>query len=150
MTATFYSDGQMQTKLTNDILEERNTNISALQDIDTSIHKLSKVTDDLYKEILMLHRNLAAQQTSLEILNRLTAENLQIIVDTVQQIVHISQNTQDNTQLTAEKLSKLHQFAEAHLLLQTDINRRNTGCIHIIQETTKQIDYDCVNCNGNI
>ena len=136
----YFSDRQTQTNLTADIIDERQQFTETFWDIDAKIDELSDYTGNLHKDIALIHKNQSIQHTSLDILNRSTAKNLQKIVDVVQQIAHISQNIQDNTQLNVDKLKKFSEFVQGHTFVAAEINKRNSSRIQIIQETTTPWD----------
>ena len=100
----FHSDGQTQTNFSSSNLQE-------LDRTTVELCKLSNAIDKIQKDTEVLQHNIAAQQASLEFLNRHTAENLQTIVDAVHQLVHIAQKTQDNTQTPIQKTSKFRDNA---------------------------------------
>ena len=135
----YFSDGQTQTDLTGDIIDERQQFTETFHDIDAKIDELSDYTGNLLKAIALICKNQSIQHTSLDILNRSKAENLQKIVDAVQQIVHIAQNIQDNTQLNIDKLKKFSEFMQTPTLLAVEINKRNADRIQIIQKCMKKL-----------
>ena len=87
-----------------------------------------------------MQHNITAQQATLEFLNRNTTENLQTIVDVVHQLVHIAQNTQDNTQTTAQKTTKFKETVQTNSLMTLEIVKRNARGLPIIQESIQKIN----------
>ena len=124
----FYSNGQTQTNITT----------SNLQELDTTTFELCKLSDSvtkIQKDVILLQHSIAAQQSTLEFLNRHTAENLQTIVEAVQQLVHIIHNTQDNTQTIVQRTTKFQNTAQANSLMTLELIKRNSRRLPVIQET---------------
>ena len=122
----YHSDGQTQTKISYENLQEIECTAASLQHLETTINKLSTTTDRIHKEIDTIHHNIAVQQVSLELLNKLTSDNLQTTVDAVHQLIHITQNTQNNTQTTVQKITKFQEIIQTNILLTTELSRRNS------------------------
>ena len=87
----YSSDGQTQTNISTQTIEELNKTALELQRLNTAINKQATTMDKLLKDINTIYYNVTAQQASLDFLNKYTADNLQTIVDAVQQLVHIAQ-----------------------------------------------------------
>ena len=81
-----------------------------------------------------------AQQSSLDFLNKHTLENLQTIVDAVHQLVYIAQNTQDNTHTLVQKTTKFQETTATNIYLITELSRRNSRQLPVIQEAIQRIN----------
>ena len=92
----------------------------------TALHlNYINLINKIQKDIILLKHNIAAQQLTLEFLNRHTTKNLQTIEDAVHQLVHIPQNTQDNTQTTTLKTTKFQETAQTNGLMTLEFIKRN-------------------------
>ena len=87
-----------------------------------------------------IYHNVLAQQSSLDFLNKHTLENLQTIVDAVHQLVYIAQNTQDNTQTLVQKTTKFQETTATNIHLITELLRRNSRWLPVIQEAIQRIN----------
>ena len=86
-----------------------------------------------------MQHNSTAQQATLEFFNRHTMENLQTVVDAVHQLVHIAQNTLDNTQTTAQKTTKFQETVQTNSLITLEFVKRNARRLPVIQESIQKI-----------
>ena len=80
-----------------------------------------------------------AQQASLEFLNKHTSDSLQTIVEVVHLLVHIVQNTHNNTQTLVHNIMKFQENTSNRILLSSELVRRNAKILPIIEETTRKI-----------
>ena len=75
----YYSDGQTQTNISTQTIEEFNKTALELQRLNTTINKQAITTDKLLKDIDTIYHNVTAQQVSLDFLNKYTVDNLQTV-----------------------------------------------------------------------
>ena len=122
----YYSNRQTQMSITNQTLQELDQTATELQHLGSTINRLSTGIDRIHKDIDTIYCNVAAQQPSLDLLNKYTSENLQTIVNAVHQLVHIAQNIQDNIQTFVQKNTKFQEMPQANILLGTEPSRRNS------------------------
>ena len=112
----FHSDGQTQTNI-------MSSNIQELDGTTLELCNLLNLVDKIQKDIRLLQHNIITQQAT---------ENLQTIVDAVHQLVHIEQNTQDNTKTTAQKTTKFQETAQTNSLMTLEFIKRNARRLPII------------------
>ena len=121
----YCSNGQTQTNISTQTIEELNKAGIELQQLNSAISKQATTTDKIQKDIDTIYHNVATQQASLDFLNKYMLENLQTIVDVVHQLVYIAQNTQDNTQTLVQKTTKFQEtITNIHLI--AVLSRRNS------------------------
>ena len=136
----YYSDGQTQMNISNQTLQEINWTATELQQLNSTISKQATATDKIQKDVDTIYCYVASQQASLDFLNKHTSENLQAIVDAGHQLVHIALNTQDNTQTLVQKTTKFHETTITNIHLITELLRRNSSWLPIIQEAIQRIN----------
>ena len=133
------SDGQTQTDITNSKIQEIDKTSIKLQQLNLITTKQTTIIENLQKNIDVIHHSVLAQQASLDVLNKHTSDSLQTIVDVVHQLVHIVQNTHDSTQTLVQNITEFQENTSNKILLSSELARRNTKILPIIQDTTQKI-----------
>ena len=136
----YCSNGQTQTNILSQTIQEIDRTATELQQLNSTISKQATTTDRIQKDVDTIYCNVTAQQAPLDLLNKYTLENLQTIVDTVHQLVYIAQNPQDNTQTLVQKTTKFQETTLTNIHLITELLRRNSRWLPIIQEAIQRIN----------